>query len=129
MKQTNRDRQRARAERVKRERAEWEAKNQHIIQQVEDDLDQLVGTRRTRLSARRRYAEKQAKPKWFEADKVKMMYEKRDELNERLGLKLEVDHIIPIQSSTVCGLHCWANLQLLDADLNGVKTNDYQQDW
>jgi len=28
----------------------------------------------------------------------------------------------------VCGLHCWANLQLLDKSANGSKHDTYQAD-
>ena len=68
-------------------------------------------------------------PGWYEDELVKRLYLKRKELNQRYGANLHVDHIIPIQSDTVCGLHCWANLQLLDKSLNQSKSNSYQQDW
>ena len=41
----------------------------------------------------------------------------------------QVDHIIPLQSDPVCGLHCWANLQLMSRADNRRKSNTYQQDW
>lgn len=72
-------------------------------------------------------------PSWYEVELIKQFYQKRNELNEKWDLqgnnKLEVDHIIPIISKSVCGLHCWANLQLLDKTLNGSKHNNYEQDW
>ena len=72
---------------------------------------------------------RQQMPPWAEREKIAMVYSKRDELNAIHGLGLEVDHIIPLVSDTVCGLHCWANLQLLDQPLNGAKRNTYQTDW
>jgi len=73
----------------------------------------------------------QSIPSWYEAEAVALIYKKRDELNELYGLELEVDHIIPInpRGKTVCGLHCWANLQLLDKGINGSKSDSYQTDW
>jgi hypothetical protein len=68
-------------------------------------------------------------PGWYEEDLVKQIYIKRDELNKLWGTNLQVDHIIPLVSYTVCGLHCWHNLQLLDKPLNGSKNNKYQTDW
>lgn len=68
-------------------------------------------------------------PKWYEQEHVELLYSKRDELNKIWNLRLEVDHIIPLISDTVCGLHCWHNLQLLDKSLNCSKSTNYQQDW
>ncbi len=59
---------------------------------------------------------------WFEADKVKQLYVKATVLG------LEVDHIVPLKSDIVCGLHCWHNLQLLDRNLNASKNNRYWPD-
>jgi hypothetical protein len=67
--------------------------------------------------AARRALEKQAIPLWFEKDKVALVYKKAQEWG------FEVDHIIPLQGELVCGLHCWANLQLLDITLNRKKHN------
>lgn len=73
----------------------------------------------------------QAIPPWFEEDLVKLVYLKRDQLNERFGLQLEVDHIIPLnpRDRSVCGLHCWANLQLLDKSINTYKHDAYENVW
>ncbi|MGZ8924547.1 MAG: hypothetical protein ACXW2E_01560 [Nitrososphaeraceae archaeon] len=68
-------------------------------------------------------------PKWYETDLIATIYKKRDELNELWGTQLQVDHIIPLTSITVSGLHCWANLQLLDKSLNSAKGNRYETDW
>lgn len=67
----------------------------------------------------------QAIPLWFEEELVKQVYLKRDELNEKWDTEFEVDHIVPLQGKNVCGLHCWANLQLLDKPLNSRKTNKH----
>ena len=67
--------------------------------------------------AMRRAAKLKATPKWFEQDLVAIVYKKAKEL------KCHVDHIVPLQSTLVCGLHCWANLQLLPEDINKSKSN------
>ena len=72
-------------------------------------------------------------PIWCETEKIAHLYRMRDVLNERLSLSgddaLAVDHIIPINSDTVCGLHCWHNLQLLSKSANSSKNNNYEQNW
>lgn len=72
---------------------------------------------------------KESIPSWYETELVQQFYVKRDKLNKKWQTNFQVDHIIPILSKTVCGLHCWANLQLLDASVNQSKYNSYQQDW
>ncbi len=73
---------------------------------------------KTRELVMRRHAAKlKATPPWFEAPLVAAVYVKASELG------LEVDHIVPLRSKTVCGLHCWANLQLLSKDINASKGN------
>jgi hypothetical protein len=64
----------------------------------------------------------QATPKWFEKDLVEKVYEKAKIWG------FEVDHVVPLNSEIVCGLHCWANLQLLTTSLNSSKKNKYWPD-
>lgn len=58
-----------------------------------------------------------ATPGWFETELVANVYKKASEFS------MEVDHIVPLKSNLVCGLHCWANLQLLSQDINRSKSN------
>lgn len=81
------------------------------------------------LAASRKFKLMQATPVWSETVLIDKVYMKRDEYRELYGVNFEVDHIIPINSDTVCGLHVLANLQLLDKSLNGSKHNNYQSDW
>lgn len=56
-------------------------------------------------------------PIWSEVDKIREVYRKAQQYG------MEVDHVVPLQSPLVCGLHVWNNLQLLDRSLNGSKSN------
>lgn len=78
---------------------------------------------RKREYDRRRYANKlMATPVWFEKDLVMTVYEKA------ANMGFEVDHIVPLNSDIVCGLHCWDNLQLLEREINVSKNNRYWPD-
>jgi hypothetical protein len=73
-------------------------------------------------SARYKASKRSATPPWFDKSSVDLVYKKAIELG------LEVDHIVPINSANVCGLHVWENLQLLDGTLNKTKGNRYWPD-
>lgn len=75
-------------------------------------------------NAKRKAQKIKATPKWFEQErnKVVLIYAKAREFG------FHVDHIVPLRSEKVCGLHTWANLQLLDKTLNAHKNNHYWPD-
>jgi hypothetical protein len=77
--------------------------------------------------ARRRFAVRQAIPSWIDNDAVDGMYE-LSMLFKNVGLDTHVDHIIPLRSNLVCGLHCEANLQLLPSSDNTSKGNRWWPD-
>lgn len=60
---------------------------------------------------------KQATPPWADQQAILDVYMEA----EYFGL--EVDHIVPIRSKLVCGLHTWENLQLLTKLENITKGN------
>ncbi len=80
---------------------------------------------RADTSARRkRY--RQATPPWFDADmraEVREMYRVAYRLSKMTGRRHHVDHIYPLRSDSVCGLHVPWNLQVLPWEENAVKSN------
>ena len=66
--------------------------------------------------ALRRSRKRQATPFWSDLDKIKEIYANCPE-------NLTVDHIIPITSPFVCGLHVSWNLQYLTRSENSKKGN------
>lgn len=69
-----------------------------------------------------RYAlQLKAIPKWADLESIKDFYRKRPE-------GFHVDHMVPLKSELVCGLHCEANLQYLLAGKNCGKRNYYWPD-
>lgn len=70
-----------------------------------------------------RHASKlRATPRWVNRDDLKAVYVKAKEMG------LTVDHIVPLQSAIVCGLHVPWNLQLLSASENCKKKNLFWPD-
>ena len=79
------------------------------------------------ISAKRKARKIKATPTWADQDNINDMYRLAVIFNST-GMNLHVDHIVPLQSDIVCGLHCEANLQLLPAGNNTSKGNRWWPD-
>jgi hypothetical protein len=73
--------------------------------------------------AKRRAAKKQAIPAWANKSAIENIYKKAYELTVQTGIAHEVDHIYPLQSKYMCGLHVESNLQILSKKENRAKGN------
>ena len=71
---------------------------------------------------------KRASPAWRNKKAMVAIYRKARALTESTGVEHHVDHIVPIQSDLVCGLHCEQNMQILTAAENISKFNRYWPD-
>jgi hypothetical protein len=71
-----------------------------------------------------------ATPKWLTAEdrkKILEIYTLARKLTRETGIIHEVDHIIPLQGKTVCGLHVPSNLQILTKEENSRKRNNFEE--
>lgn len=86
----------------------------------------------TANETRRKAWLRQALPKWhndeWEAFVVQETYHLSKIRTEMLGIRFNVDHIVPLVSDHVCGLHCSANMQILERLANISKGNRYWPD-
>ena len=64
----------------------------------------------------------QATPVWADLDAIRQIY------TEAAAQGMHVDHIIPLRSKFVCGLHVQNNLQLLEPVENMRKNNSFNPD-
>ncbi len=72
----------------------------------------------------RRDAEKRkATPAWANRFCINEIYEIAAAYRMNCGIDAEVDHIVPLRSSRVCGLHVSQNLQILTPTENKSKGN------
>jgi hypothetical protein len=79
------------------------------------------------LIAKRVIAKKRAIPKWADLKAIRMFYAEAIRLTRETGIRHEVDHIYPLQSDMVCGLHCEANLRVITKAENQRKKNRLPQ--
>jgi hypothetical protein len=78
--------------------------------------------------ANRRSKKQNALPVWSEAAAIREMYLTSKFLSDVTGDPYHVDHIVPLQSPLVCGLHVAANLRIIPARENIAKGNRHWPD-
>lgn len=79
---------------------------------------------KVRASVSARKANKlSATPPWADLEAIRAVYVKAERMTQATGVPHHVDHIVPLKSSLVCGLHVAANLQPLPASDNLAKGN------
>jgi actin-related protein len=77
-------------------------------------------------NARRRAAKLTSQPSWLteeQKEQIQNFYWLCQDLKVVTGQDYHVDHILPLQGETVCGLHVPWNLQVLPSDINISKSN------
>lgn len=74
-------------------------------------------------NAKRRALELRAAVAWANQAEIKRLYRAADLMTLATGVPYHVDHVVPLKSPVVCGLHCEANLQVITAEQNCKKRN------
>lgn len=95
-------------ERRARTYADWSAKNHNIVRAC---------------VLRRQAATRRALVQWADSAAINAIYERAKALTRETGVQHEVDHIYPLRSDWVCGLHCEANLRVVTRTENRRKSN------
>ena len=97
------------------------------IQKVRD-WQKLNSDKVNATQAKRRANKLRATPKWLTVDdlnKITEFYVLAKQLEQETGIKYHVDHIVPLQGTTVSGLHVPWNLQVIPAAENLTKSNKF----
>lgn len=83
--------------------------------------------KRASWEASRRAATKQQTPKLANEQSILEIYKRAADMRAK-GISVQVDHIVPLNSPLVSGLHCEQNMQILDSSLNASKKNYHWPD-
>ena len=91
----------------------------------------LYNAKHAAAQSKRRKTIKNAQPSWASQQYIEDLYVNAAEANaifKSVGVKpdFEIDHIVPLQHSKVCGLHVEHNLQILRAKENRTKSNTFK---
>jgi len=101
----------------------WRSENSEKQYQASRNWIKAVPGRQYAISRSRKKHVKQATPPWANMKYIRLFYEMAKMEEQRLGVPVHVDHIIPLRGKNVCGLHVEDNLQLLTAKDNLRKNN------
>lgn len=82
----------------------------------------------SKKDAARRAATRRATPAWADEDAIRRVYDMAARLEAETGVRYHVDHIVPLRSKRVCGLHNEFNLCALPALENIRKGNRHWPD-
>ena len=80
----------------------------------------------------RRRKHRQATPHWLtpaQKREIRELYRIAIHTTKITGEQYVVDHIVPLRSSTVCGLHVPWNLRVITRSENLAKSNSYDGGW
>lgn len=74
-------------------------------------------------NAAREAAKLKATPQWANEFFIEEIYDLATRRTKTTGIKWSVDHIVPLRSKLVCGLHVPENMMVIPASINSSKGN------
>ena len=117
---------------IKEESKDYYASNRDRILEKTSEYRKAHPHKAAASTARRRAKQKQATPIWATSEQEQALIQELYKLSRVIcnisGVEHHVDHIVPLCSEFVCGLHCSANLQILPGRDNISKSNRYWPD-
>ena len=107
---------------------EYQKKNKLKIQESGKKWRQANSGIIAANSKARKLLKIQRVPKWADKKAIAAIYKEAARLTKLTGIEHHVDHIVPLRSKFVSGLHWELNLQVIPASENLKKHNSYWPD-
>ena len=101
----------------------WRASRAEIERVQRVARDKRAQPRTNARDAARRAAKLKATPQWADLAVIALFYKEARSASIASGVAHHVDHIVPLRSSRVCGLHNEFNLEIIPAIENWRKSN------
>lgn len=79
-------------------------------------------------SSARKRGQRCATPPWADFKEIRRFYCLAERLTRTTGVAHHVDHVVPLKSELVCGLHTQHNLRVITASDNLSKGNSFDPD-
>ena len=127
--QADRDRYANNTEALKAKSASYKARNRDYYNNYNKTYYRLNKHKFFAANSKRRKTISKSTPNWLsdlQKQQIEDIYWLAQDLKAVSGEVYHVDHIVPLQGKKVCGLHVPWNLQILPADLNLQKSNNYE---
>lgn len=106
--------------------AQWRESNREKVRKYCRDYARRYPERAAAKEAFRRAFIMQRTPKWADRKEIERVYERARAATELTGVAYHVDHEIPLRGRKVCGLHVAANLRVIPASDNHIKSNRFE---
>lgn len=112
-------------EHVLQRKASWRKQNMDAVKAYDREWDKKFGARKRAWERARKL---KATPPWADKSAIKAIYDFARLRTQSTGIQWEVDHIVPLKSPIVCGLHTEHNLMVITKSMNSSKNNHYWPD-
>lgn len=112
----------------KQNRREYRLENQDRIKEIGRVWREVNKPKRRAAEQKREADKRNATPRWADRWFIDEIYELSYLRSRLTGVQWHVDHIVPLKSDLVCGLHCEQNLRVITAFENISKKNRYWPD-
>ena len=110
-------------EKAKQTQQKWRSQNIEKSNKSSRDWKKKNKDKTCAAVARRNALKNKAMPPWADLVAIKEFYTLSNQLTKETGIQHEVDHIYPLKSKYMCGLHVESNLQILTKEENRKKGN------
>lgn len=121
--ENDRQYRKANPEKKREQSRKWSAANPEKVREGDRRWRAANRDKRNAFGAARKSRKLNATPPWADLAAIKSIYAECARIVADTGVAHHVDHIVPLQGRTVCGLHVETNLQILTASENIKKGN------